>query len=217
MGFSKQEYWSGLPFPSPGDLPDPGIELESLVLAGGFFTAEPPGKPFLSLLSIKWMVCLRIKEIWDFFFFPCQYSLVAEPETWENLPGLDSCSYFLPEEVQAFSLEIPRFDSCVGKIPWRRDRLPIPVFLGFPGDSDDKESTCNAGDLSSIPGLESSPGGGHDNPLWYSCLENPHGQRSLAGYSPRGHKELDTTERLSTAQHVVPDRRILRGFSALGS
>ena len=57
----------------------------------------------------------------------------------------------------------------------------------------------------------------HGNPLWYSCLENPHGQRSLAGYSPRGHKESDTTERLSTAQHVVPDRRILRGFSALGS
>ena len=62
MGFSRQEYWSGLPFPSPGDLPDPGIELDSLVLAGGFFTAEPPRKPFLSLLSIKWVVCLRIKE-----------------------------------------------------------------------------------------------------------------------------------------------------------
>ena len=48
MGFSRQEYWSGLPFPSPGDLPDPGIEPESLVspaLAGGFFTTEPPGKP----------------------------------------------------------------------------------------------------------------------------------------------------------------------------
>ena len=119
--------------------------------------------------------------------------------------------------MQAFSLETPGFDSCVGKIPWRRDRLPIPVFLGFPGDSDGKESICNAGDLCSIPGLGGSPGGGHDNPLQYSFLENPHGQRSLAGYSPWGHKESDTTERLSTAQHVVPDRRILRGFSALGS
>ena len=38
MGFSRQEYWSGLPFPSPGDLPKPGIELESPALAGGFFT-----------------------------------------------------------------------------------------------------------------------------------------------------------------------------------
>ena len=44
MGFSRQEYWSGLPFPSPGDLPHPGIEPMSLVLASGFFTAEPPGK-----------------------------------------------------------------------------------------------------------------------------------------------------------------------------
>ena len=47
-----------------------------------------------------------------------------------------------------------------------------------------KESACKAGDLASIPGLGRSPGGGHSNPLQYSCLENPHGQRSLAGYSP---------------------------------
>ena len=49
MEFSRQEYWSGLPFPTPGDLPDPGIEPMSLVppaLAGGFFTVEPPGKSF---------------------------------------------------------------------------------------------------------------------------------------------------------------------------
>ena len=72
--------------------------------------------------------------------------------------------------------------------------------MGFPGGSDGKESTCNAGDLGLIPGLERSPGGGHGNPLQYSCLENPHGQRSLAGYSPQGHKESDMTERLSTAQ-----------------
>ena len=48
MGFFEQEYWSGLPFPSPGDLPDSDItsaSLVSLALAGGFFTTEPPGKP----------------------------------------------------------------------------------------------------------------------------------------------------------------------------
>ena len=45
MGFSKQEYWSGLIFSSLGDLPDPGIEPMSPVLVGGFFTTEPPGKP----------------------------------------------------------------------------------------------------------------------------------------------------------------------------
>ena len=57
--------------------------------------------------------------------------------------------------------------------PWRRDRLPTPVFSGFPGGSDSKESAHNAGDLGSIPGLGRSPGGGHCNPLKYSCLENP--------------------------------------------
>ena len=45
MGFSRQDYWSGLPFPSPGDLPDPGIEPTSPALAGGFLTTVPPGKP----------------------------------------------------------------------------------------------------------------------------------------------------------------------------
>ena len=50
--------------------------------------------------------------------------------------------------------------------------LPTPVFLGFPGSSDGKESDCNAGDLDSIPGLGRSPGGEHDNSLQYSCLEN---------------------------------------------
>ena len=70
----------------------------------------------------------------------------------------------------------------------------------FPSGSDGKEPACNSGDLGSIPGLGRSPGGGHGNPLQYSCLENPIEQRSLVGYSPWGHKELDMTEQLSTAQ-----------------
>ena len=53
-----------------------------------------------------------------------------------------------------------------------------------------------------LDGLGRSPGGRHGNPLQYSCRENPHGQRSLVGYSPWGHKELDTTDHLSTAQHI---------------
>jgi len=44
MGFSRQEYWRGLPFPPPGDLPNPGMESASPAFAGGFFTTEPPGK-----------------------------------------------------------------------------------------------------------------------------------------------------------------------------
>ena len=68
------------------------------------------------------------------------------------------------------------------------------LYLGFPGGSNGKESTYNAGDLGSIPGLERSPGEGNSYPLQYSGLENPYGQRSLAGYSPWRHKELDMTD-----------------------
>ena len=50
----------------------------------------------------------------------------------------------------------------IGKIPWRRDRLPTPVFLGFSGGSAGKESACNVGDLSSVPELGRSPGEGKD-------------------------------------------------------
>ena len=57
-------------------------------------------------------------------------------------------------------------------------------YMGFSGGSDGKESACNVEDLGSIPGLRRSPGEGHGNPLQYSCLKNPHGQRSLVGYSP---------------------------------
>ena len=70
--------------------------------------------------------------------------------------------------------------------PWIR--------IGFPCSSAGKESACNVGDLRSIPGLGRSPGGGPGNALQCSCLENPHGQRSLAGYGPWGCKESDMTE-----------------------
>ena len=75
-----------------------------------------------------------------------------------------------------------QFDSWVGKIPC---------------GSDGKESACNAGDLGSIPGSGRSPAGRHGNPLQYSCLENPHGQRSLVGY---GVTELDVPEQLRSAR-----------------
>ena len=80
----------------------------------------------------------------------------------------------------------------------RESSVSLPLLIrtlispeGFPGGSGGKESTCNEGDLGLIPGLGRPPGGGHG-------LENPYGQRSLAGYSAWGCKKLDTTERLST-------------------
>ena len=80
--------------------------------------------------------------------------------------------------------------------PWRNcEKLD----KSFPGGSGGKESSCNVGDLGSIPGLGRSPGKGHGIPLQYSGLENLRGQRSLARYGPWSRKESDTTERLSTA------------------
>ena len=60
--------------------------------------------------------------------------------------------------------------------------------VGFPGSSASEESAYNTGDPSSIPGSGRSSGKGSSYPLQYSCLENPHGQRSLAGYSPWDHR-----------------------------
>ena len=71
-----------------------------------------------------------------------------------------------------------------------------------------KNPSANAGDIrdtGSIPGLGRCPGGGHGNPLQYSCLKNPHGQRGLVDHSPWGHKESYTTEQLSTAQSINTD------------
>ena len=64
------------------------------------------------------------------------------------------------------------------------------------------ESACDVEDPSSIPGSGRSPGDETGYSLQPSCLENPHGQRSLVGYSPWGRKESDTIERLSTARHA---------------
>ena len=88
--------------------------------------------------------------------------------------------------------------------PRRNTRLGllenIKINLGntLPGGLDSEESACNAGDLGLFPGLGRCPGGGHGNPLQYPCPENPHGPRSLVGYSPWDLKESDRTEQLST-------------------
>ena len=73
----------------------------------------------------------------------------------------------------------------------------------LPCSSDCKESACNAGDLGSIPWSGRSPGEGNGNTLQFSFLENSPGQRSLVGYTPWDCKELDMTQWLSTAQHII--------------
>ena len=75
--------------------------------------------------------------------------------------------------------------------------------VGLPGGSDSEEPTCNAGDLSSVPGLGRSPGEGKVYLLQYSGLENPDGQRSLAGYSPWDCKESDINEHIHIPHYLL--------------
>ena len=83
-----------------------------------------------------------------------------------------------------------RFDYWLRKMPGRRDRLPTPVFMGFPSGSVGKEFTCNTGDLGSIPGLVRSSGGGHGNPPEYFAwripwTEEPGGLQSMGTQKSR--------------------------------
>ena len=71
----------------------------------------------------------------------------------------------------------------------------IHIYIyGLPWWLNGKESTCNVEDLGSVPGLGRSPGEGQSNLFQYFCLENPHGQRNLVGFSPWGLKESDRIE-----------------------
>ena len=75
---------------------------------------------------------------------------VVEPVVWRHTGVME---FFSPQRTPSKLNRRPWFNSWVRKICWRRDRLPTPVFLGFPCGSAGKESACNAGDLGLIPGL----------------------------------------------------------------
>ena len=109
-------------------------------------------------------------------------------------PGIESKSPALqnPPAMQETPVQF-----LIGKIHWRRDRLPTPVFLGFPCGSAGKESTYNVGDLGLTPGLGRSSGGGNGYPSQYSGLEN-----STDCIVHGVHKGLDMTERLSLSRFM---------------
>ena len=73
MGFSRQGYWSGLPFPSPGDLPDPGIEPGSPSLQADALTSQPPGKPFKQQRDPSFSQC-----IWDRSWVQIRFLVVLQ-------------------------------------------------------------------------------------------------------------------------------------------
>ena len=90
------------------------------------------------------------------------------------------------------------------KVSWRRDRLPIPIFLGFPGGSDGKEAACNAGDLGWIPGLARAPGEGNGNPTPVFLPGKSYGGAWWA--TVHGVAELDTTELLTLSLSPITIR-----------
>ena len=84
MGFPRQEYWSGLPFPTSGELPHPGIEPESLAsleLAGGFFTTAPPGKPIYiyTFFFCKFFYIYFLKFVYTFYKFKINLKYLWNP------------------------------------------------------------------------------------------------------------------------------------------
>ena len=150
---------------------------------------------------------------------------VAYPEVLRSCPFLSPC----PKPCQSFwsRAQLAEFSprNMEGEMWWalraigksqEESSLKNPIISsGFPGGSDGEESTCSVRDLGAIPGLGRSVGGGHGNPLQFSCLENPHRQRSPAGYSPLGGKESAMTERLSTARTKFTLRIIPISFPLL--
>ena len=146
MGFSRQECWSGLPFPSPGDLPDQGIKPTSLVspaLQVNSLPPAPPGKPFF----VGWYS--------QIVGFP-NSSVGKESASNAGDPGLIPGSGRSAGEGIGYPLQYS-WASLV------RERTRC---------SAGKEPTCDAGYLGSIPGLGRSPGEGKGYPLQYSGLEN---------------------------------------------
>ena len=141
MGFSRQEYWSGLPFPSPGDLPDLGIEPGSPAFQADPLTSEPPGKPLQPPGSLQGdrlnaPVPAACQYIYTFVKMDLGVGEVGVVETIPTLSGEKKRRVRLPLWLSWWRICLqcgrPGFDPWVGKIPWRRERLSTPIF--WPGE-----------------------------------------------------------------------------------
>ena len=127
---------------------------------------------------------------------PPQYSCLENPHRQRNLVSYNPWGAKEQAKRRAFLVaQLVKNLPAMQETPVRFLGQEVPLEKGeathscIPGLlSDDKGSACNVGDLGLIPGLGRSVGGGHGNPLQYSCLENPHRQRSLEGYNPWGGK-----------------------------
>ena len=138
----------------------------------------------------------------------CTFSLCLLARQWSTILICSLESSFIKDTLLLFNNYLPTYffpSLALLVLSAPKICLSFPSFFyflvlsGFSGGPNSKESTCNAGDMGSIPGL----GRKSCNPLQSSCLDKPHGPRSLTGYSPWDRRESDTTEQLNTAQHFL--------------
>ena len=188
LGFSRRECWSGLPFPSPGNLPDPGTEPWSPTVQSDSLPSEPRGKRLISVET-----CSEMRAIYG----GLRTHSSATQIPFRFPPGIES-----NVDIQVNSdlgwiwklavdirLESPLTDSiCCGRlltgIFYTVDLSSFPQLVleqvliksGLSWQPSRKESACNAAAaeaLNLIPGWGRSPAAGHGNPLQYSCLQTP--------------------------------------------
>ena len=145
------------------------------------------GHSTLNAPNLVWSWMSMLVHI--YFFFLVNYFLRINSQRWDSWYKCHGHFFDSWYTVRLLSkINNKRLQTC--KLNYSTTiSLPGPVFLNFPGGLDGKESTCNVRGLGSIPGLGRSPGGGHGNPLQYSCLEKTQWMRSLVGYSAWGCQE----------------------------
>ena len=141
---------------------------------------------------VFYLIALTLEATLSSFPFPLERVFLLDNLQWRSAIQVSICTDSSVGKESASNAGRPRVDSWVGKIRWRMDRLPTPIFLGFPRGSAGKQSACNSGHLGLIPWLGRSPGEGKGYPLQDSGLEN-----SMDGIVHGVSKSWDTTEQLS--------------------
>ena len=221
MGFSRQEYWSGFPCPPPGDLPDPGSNPHLLCLLHWQVGSLPLVLPQFSSVQLLSRVQLFATPWTAAHQASLSITNSQSPPKFMCIESvMPSTTYCLLMKVREESekaglkLNIQKMKIMASgpitswQIDWETMEI-VTDFIFFPGGSVSKESAHNAGDPGSIPGTGRSPWRRKWQPTSVFWPGEFHGQRSLGGYSPRGHKELDTTEwqHIRTKSNVLTEAR----------